>query len=94
MPISSKLISQLVCSVKALWGIMACLSHCIDGRLTHFTRQVVSFSHANAMLAGDGTFHLDGTLGHAVDHVLCNFAFLVVVENDGYWMSAADHRDV
>lgn len=73
---------------------MACLSHCVDGRLTHFAGKVVSLSHANAVLAGDGTFHLDGTLGHAVDHILGSFAFLVVVENYRCGMSAADHGDL
>lgn len=72
----------------------ACLSHCIDGRLTHFIGKVVSFPHTNAMLAGDGTFHLDGTLGHAVDYILRGLAFVVVVKNDRYWMSAADHGDI
>ena len=46
------------------------------------------------MLAGDGTFHLDGTLGHAVDYILGSLAFLVVVKNDRYGMSAANHRNV
>jgi hypothetical protein len=44
--------------------------------------EIIPFDHANTVLTGGCTFHLDGTFDHAVDKVLCETVFLVVIEDD------------
>ena len=48
-------------------------------------RQVIALDEPDAMLAGHRSFHLDGTLDHAVDDGLGGGAFRVIEEEDGFW---------
>lgn len=56
--------------------------HSIDGRVAHLVRKVVPLDEADAVLAGDGAFHLDGALDHAVNDIFGDLAFLFVEEED------------
>lgn len=54
------------------------MSHHIHGRLSQLVSQVVTFDQANAMLARDRAFHLDGTLDHPVDDAFSDLALFLV----------------
>lgn len=58
------------------------LAHEIHSRLAQLVREVVALHKPDAMLAGDGAFHLDGALDHAMNEGLGLFALAVVVEED------------
>ena len=48
-------------------------------------RQVVPLDEADAMLASDGAFHLDGALHHPVHHIFGRLS-LRLVEDEDTWL--------
>jgi hypothetical protein len=60
------------------------LSHQIDSAAANFMLKIVPLDHANTVLTGGCTFHLNGAFDHAMDEILRETVFLIVVENDGY----------
>lgn len=66
-----------------MWGDQTYSSHGVYCCLADFVFKVVSLDEPNAMFAGDGSFHLDGALDHAVDYALCHFSLLIVEKDDG-----------
>ena len=56
-------------------------SHGVDGRLPELVVEIVSLDKADAVLARDGAFHLDGPFHHAVYDV-CGDLTLGLVEEE------------
>jgi hypothetical protein len=59
-------------------------SHQINSAAANFVLEIIPLDHANTVLAGGCTLHFDGTFDHAVDKVLCETMFLVVIQDYGY----------
>jgi hypothetical protein len=56
--------------------------------------EIIPLDHANTMLTGGCTLHFDGTFDHAVDKVLSETMFLVVVEDYSYMSQSRPEYNV
>lgn len=65
-------------------------THGIHCAVAEFVRKVVALDEADTMFAGDGAFHGNGILDHAMDDLLGKVLLFFVEEEDCYMMISFD----